>query len=54
MKYQTVRRGNSKSLPPVDRQGLKRRDGVTNPLSKFLTQNCSRLKELQGQKWRRD
>ena len=38
----------------VDKQGPKWRDGVTNPQSKFLTQNCSSLKELQGQKWRRD
>jgi hypothetical protein len=42
------------SLPPADRQGLKWRGRVTNPQSKFLTQNCSCLKELQGQKWRRD
>jgi hypothetical protein len=33
---------------------LKWRDRVTKPQSKFLTQNCSCLKELQGQKWRRD
>jgi hypothetical protein len=32
------------------RQSLKRRDGVTNSQSEFLTQNCSFLKELQGQK----
>ena len=41
----------SKSPPPADRQGLKWRDGLTK--SKFLTQNCFCLKELQGQKWRR-
>jgi hypothetical protein len=43
-----------KSPPPVDRQGLKKRDSVTNPQSKYLTLNCFCLKELQGQKWRRD
>ena len=49
-----IGRRNLKSLPPVDRQGLKWRDRVTNLQSKILTQNCSCLKELQGQKWRRD
>jgi hypothetical protein len=44
----------SKSPPPVDIQGLKERYRVTNSQSKFLTQNCSCLKELQGQQWRRD
>jgi hypothetical protein len=29
------------------------RDGVAIPQSKTLTHNCSFLKELQGQKWRR-
>jgi hypothetical protein len=29
------------------------RDWVAIPQSKTLTQNCSCLKELQGQKWRR-
>jgi hypothetical protein len=32
------------------RQGIKWRDGVAIPQSKTLTQNCSCLKELQGQK----
>jgi hypothetical protein len=45
-------RGNLKSPPSVDRQGLKWRDRVTNSHSKFLIYFC--LKELQGQKWRRD
>jgi hypothetical protein len=52
-KCPAIRRGNS-SPPPVDRQGFKWRDGVNNPQTKFLTQNCSCLKEPQGQKWRRD
>jgi hypothetical protein len=30
------------------------RDGVAIPQSKTLSQNCSYLKELQRQKWRRD
>jgi hypothetical protein len=47
-------RGNLKSLSPVDRQGLKGGDWVTNPQSKYLTQNCPCLKELQEQKWRKD
>jgi hypothetical protein len=38
----------------VERQGIKWRDGVAIPQSKTLTHNCSCLKELQGQKWRRD
>jgi hypothetical protein len=42
-------RGNSKSPPTIDRQGLKWRDWVTNTQTKFLTQNYSCLKELQGQ-----
>jgi hypothetical protein len=46
MKCPTVRRGNLKSPPPVNKQGLKRRDDVTNSQSKFLTQKCSCLKEL--------
>lgn len=48
MKCPTVRRGNSKSLSPVDRQHLKSRDSVTNPQSKLLTVKHSCLKELQG------
>jgi hypothetical protein len=43
-----------KSLPPGDRGYLKPRDRVMNPQSKLLTQNCSCLKKLQGQKWKRD
>jgi hypothetical protein len=35
-------------------EGLKWGDGVTNPQSKFLTQNCPCLKELQGGNSRRD
>ena len=38
----------------VVRQGIKRKDGGANQQSKSLTQKCSCLKELQGQKWRRD
>ena len=33
-----------RSPHPGDREGLKLRDRVTNPQSKFLTQNCSCLK----------
>jgi hypothetical protein len=54
MKCPTEGRGNLESLPPVERQGIKLRDGVAIPQSKTLTQNCSCIKELQGQKWRRD
>ena len=50
MGIRNYQRGAGNYLPPVDRQGLKQRDRVTNPQSKFLTQNCSCLKELQGQK----
>jgi hypothetical protein len=45
---------NLKRPPPVDRQAPQWRDRVTNLPSKFLTQNCSCLKEQQGQKWSRD
>ena len=38
----------------VNRQGPMWRNRVTNPQSKFLFQNCSCLKEQQGQKWRRN
>ena len=51
MKCLTVERGNSRGTPPVDRQGLKWRDAVAIPLSNFLTEDCSCLKELEGQKW---
>jgi hypothetical protein len=34
--------------------GPQWRDGVTNLPLKFLTQNRSCLKEMQGQKWSRD
>jgi len=51
-KCSTVGRGNSQSPPPVERWGIKWRDGVAIPQSKILTQNCSCLKELQGQKQR--
>lgn len=53
-KCPTMGRGNSKCPPPVGRLGLKWRDGVTNPQSKLLSQDCSCLKELERQKWRRD
>jgi hypothetical protein len=39
------------SPPPVDRQSREKRGGLTNPESKFLTQECFCLKELQRQKW---
>jgi hypothetical protein len=32
--------------------GHQVRDGVAIPQSKYLTQNCSYLKEMQGWKWR--
>ena len=35
------------------RQGIKWKDGVVISQSKTLTQNCSCLKDLQGEKWRR-
>jgi hypothetical protein len=35
---------------PSSLQGLKWRNGVAILQSKTMTQNCSRLKELQGQK----
>ena len=54
MKCPTVQGGNSQSPPPEERQGIKWRDGFTIPLSKIMNQNCSWLKELRGQKWRRD
>jgi hypothetical protein len=38
----------------VENQGIKWRDEVAIPQSKTLTQDCPCLKELQGQKWRRD
>jgi hypothetical protein len=38
------------SPSPVERWGIKWRDEVAIPQSKTLTQNCSCLKELQGQK----
>jgi hypothetical protein len=33
--------------------GHQIRDGVAIPMPKSLTHNCSCLKEMQGQKWRR-
>jgi hypothetical protein len=50
-----MERGNydGESLPPVKRQGIKLRDGVAIPQSKTPTQNCSCLKELQEEKWRK-
>lgn len=38
----------------IDRQGIQKKDQVTNPLSKFLTQNCFCLREMQEQKWNRN
>jgi hypothetical protein len=40
--------------PSVNRQTLQWRNWDTNLPSKFLTQNCFLLKEMQGQKWSRD
>jgi hypothetical protein len=40
----------TQSPPPVNTEGLNWRDEVTNLQSKFLTQNYSCLRELQGQK----
>jgi hypothetical protein len=41
-------KGNIKNPSPVDRQGFKYTDRVTNSQSKFLTPNYSCLNELQG------
>jgi hypothetical protein len=46
----TVGRWNWKIPPAVDKRGLHLSQGPTYPSSKFLTQNCSCLKEMQGQK----
>ena len=54
MKCPRVGRRNMWNLPAVGRQGIKWRDGVAIPKSNTLTQNCTSLKELQRQKWRRD
>lgn len=48
--FPTLGKQNSKGSPPVEREGLKWRDRITNPQEKFLTQNCSSLKELQVHK----
>jgi hypothetical protein len=37
-----------------DEQSFKKRNCVVNPQSIFLTQKCSCLKEIQGQRWRRN
>jgi hypothetical protein len=47
------REWNQKRPPPEVRQDHHWRNWDTNPPSKFLTQNCSYLKEMQGQKWSR-
>jgi hypothetical protein len=39
MKCPTVERGNLESLPPVERQDIKWRDGVVIPQSKILAQS---------------
>jgi hypothetical protein len=49
MKCPIVGRGNLQSLNPINRQGIKGRNGVAIPQSKTLTQNCYSLKELQEQ-----
>jgi hypothetical protein len=54
LKCPTLGKDNLKSPPPVDKKGFKCKDRVAYPQSKFLNQSCSILKELQGQKWRRD
>ena len=47
-KCPTVRKRNLKKPPLVDKQGPQWRDEVNNPPSKFLTPNCSCLKEIQA------
>jgi len=44
-KMPSLSRRNLKSPLPVDRQGFKWRNWVTNPQSNFLTQNYSCLKK---------
>jgi hypothetical protein len=50
MKCPTQKRGNRKSPHPVDRQGLRKRDSVTSPQSKFLTQKCSLYRTAEKKK----
>jgi hypothetical protein len=50
MKCLRVGRGNLQSTLPVERQGIKWRDGMAILKSKTLTKNSSHLKELHGQK----
>ena len=45
MKCPTVGRGNSKSPPPVHIHDLKRRDGITNPVSSSLLLNHKQVSE---------
>jgi hypothetical protein len=40
-----------KNIPPIVRQSPQWNDGDSNPLSIFLTQKHSFLKERQSQKW---
>ena len=42
------------SPPPEHRQGPQQKDGDTNQPSRFVTQNCSCLNEILGQRWSRD
>jgi hypothetical protein len=52
MKCPTVGREKLWSPPPPEIQGIKW--GMVTLSEKTLTQNCSCLEELQGQKWRSD
>jgi hypothetical protein len=49
MKCQTVGRGNLQNPPLAERHGIKWRDNAAIPQLKTLIQNCSCLKELQGE-----
>ena len=41
----TVERGNTWNPPPIEREGIKWREGLSIPQSKILTQNCFSLKK---------
>jgi hypothetical protein len=45
--------GNRTWRDLLHRHGPQLRQGTTHSSSKFLTQNCSSLKEMQGQNWTR-
>jgi hypothetical protein len=54
--YEMLNSGEQKLVESISSRKTRHqvRDGVAIPQSKTLTQNCSCLKELQGQKWRKD